>query len=301
MSKCFQIMLQNIRSLTKNFDDLQVLLESLSEKSSAICLTETWLKEYHHTKSMFLGGYRPLVNSNRKKRGGGVAIFIKKSLQAKVVNSCNLNGPQALTIRVTGTVETAIYVTCMYLPPNSVNAEALSKIESYFDSLMIEPQSYNIVCGDFDINFLKNNQKRETLKEIMKGCCMIIIDENSNTQETACSKSNLDIFFCIFTAELKVKKTCICDHYSVCLGFQTGTQMENKLENITSRKWQKIKDISLIEKINFVLSHEISKLENCEKYKTIDNKFEELQILLKSILNRYLPKQVVNQPWLITN
>ena len=101
------------------------------------------------------------------------------------------------------------------------------------------------------------------------------------------------LFFCNFTAELKVKKTCISDHYSVFLGFQTETQMENKLEYITSRNWQKLKDISLIEKINFVLSHEISKLENCEKYKTIDNKFEELQILLKSILGRYLPKQVV--------
>ena len=69
--------------------------------------------------------------------------------------------------------------------------------------------------------------------------------------------------------------------------------MENKLEYITSRNWQKPKDISLIEKIIFVLSHEISKPESCENYKTIDNKFEELQILLKSILDRYLPKQVV--------
>ena len=69
--------------------------------------------------------------------------------------------------------------------------------------------------------------------------------------------------------------------------------MENKLEYITSRYWQELKDISLIEKINFYLSHEISKLESCEKYKTIDNKFEELQILLKSILDSYLPKQVL--------
>ena len=111
-------------------------------------------------------------------------------------------------MRVTGTVETAIYVTCMYMPSNSVNTETLSKIESYIDSLIIEPQSYNIVCGDFNINFLKNNQKRETLNEIMKGC-MKIIDENSITRETACSKSNLDIFSCNFIAELKAKNMYI--------------------------------------------------------------------------------------------
>ena len=67
MSNCFQMMLQNIRSLTKNFDDLKVLLESLSEKPSAICLTEIWLNEFHHTESMFLESYRLLVNINRKK------------------------------------------------------------------------------------------------------------------------------------------------------------------------------------------------------------------------------------------
>ena len=78
MSICFQIMLQNIRSLTKNLDDLQVLLESLSEKTSAICLTETWLKEYHHTKTMFLEGYRTLVNINRKKEK--VLQFLFKNL-----------------------------------------------------------------------------------------------------------------------------------------------------------------------------------------------------------------------------
>ena len=43
------------------------------------------------------------------------------------------------------------------------------------------------------------------------------------------------LVFSNFTAELEVKKTCISGHYSVFLGFQAGTQMENKLEYITSR------------------------------------------------------------------
>ena len=85
MSNCFKIMLQNIRSLTKNFDDLQMLLESLSEKPSAICLTETWLKEYHHTKSMFLEGYRPLVNINRKKEEEVLQFLLKNIYKQKLL------------------------------------------------------------------------------------------------------------------------------------------------------------------------------------------------------------------------
>ena len=69
------------------------------------------------------------------------------------------------------------------MPPNSVNTKTLTKIESYIDSLIIEPQSYNIVCGDFNINFLKNNQKPQTLKEITKGGCMKMIDENSSREK----------------------------------------------------------------------------------------------------------------------
>ena len=90
----------------------------------------------------------------------------------------------------------------MYMPPNSVNRETLTKFESYINSLIIEPQSY-IVCGDFNISFLKNNQKRETLKEIMKRCCMKLIDENLITRETECSKSTLDIFFLQFYSGVK--------------------------------------------------------------------------------------------------
>ena len=80
----------------------------------------------------------------------------------------------------------------------------------------------------------------------MKGCCMKIIDENSITRETECSKLNLDIFSCNFTAELN--KTCASDHYSVFLGFQAGTQMENKLEYITSNTGKNLKISPLLKK-----------------------------------------------------
>ena len=135
------------------------------------------------------------------------------------------------------------------MPPNSVNTETLTKTESYTDSLIIEPQSYNIVCGDFNINFLKNNQKRETLKGFMKGGCMKVIDENSITRETECSKSNLDIFFCNVTAELKVKKTCISDHYSLYfLVFRQEHRLKTNLNTSLQETGKKLKIFPLLKK-----------------------------------------------------
>ena len=60
--------------------------------------------------------------------------------------------------------------------------------------------------------------------------------------------------FCNFTAELNVKNMYIRSVFCFFFGFQVGTQVENKLEYITSRNWQKLKDISLMRKINFVQS-----------------------------------------------
>ena len=73
----------------------------------------------------------------------------------------------------------------MYMPPNTVNTETHTKTESYVDSFLKELQSsFNIVIVDFKIDFLENNQKRATLKEIMKSSCMKKIDKNLITRET---------------------------------------------------------------------------------------------------------------------
>ena len=79
------IMLQNIRSLTKNFDELTLEIASLKEKPIAFCLTETWLKDNFFSNTFHTDGYDELVTSNREKRGGGVAIFVQKNLMLKYV------------------------------------------------------------------------------------------------------------------------------------------------------------------------------------------------------------------------
>ena len=61
------IMLQNMRSLTKNFDELTLEIASLKEKPIAICLTETWLRDKFSSNIFHIDGYDELVTSNREK------------------------------------------------------------------------------------------------------------------------------------------------------------------------------------------------------------------------------------------
>ena len=72
------IMLQNIRSPTKNFDELTLEIGSLKEKPIAICLTETWLKDKFSPNIFHIDGYDELVTSNRGKKEAQVLQFLFK-------------------------------------------------------------------------------------------------------------------------------------------------------------------------------------------------------------------------------
>ena len=74
------ILLQNIRSLQKNFDLLNIHLETLKSKPTALCLTETWLKNHYETSPVSLKEYQKLCICERKKRGVGEGIFVVNNL-----------------------------------------------------------------------------------------------------------------------------------------------------------------------------------------------------------------------------
>ena len=57
------IMLQNMRSLPRNFDEFNAYLNTVDLKPDWICLTENWLSEQKSTEIFYLGGYHPLFMS----------------------------------------------------------------------------------------------------------------------------------------------------------------------------------------------------------------------------------------------
>ena len=56
-NKTLNILLQNIRSMRKNFDSFNVYLETLSIKPMIVCLTETWLNDRFNHSLFTLNGY----------------------------------------------------------------------------------------------------------------------------------------------------------------------------------------------------------------------------------------------------
>ena len=71
-------MLINIRSLNKNFHNLEVLIESLKSKAYIVVCTETFILENYQMYDLY--GYNSHYNHSKLNRNDGVIIFFNKDI-----------------------------------------------------------------------------------------------------------------------------------------------------------------------------------------------------------------------------
>ena len=79
--KGFKIGHLNIRSLIKNIDQLKIYLSN--HQHDIIRINETWLDDKINTYEVSLDGY-DLERKDRKRTGGGVAMYIRNSISYKL-------------------------------------------------------------------------------------------------------------------------------------------------------------------------------------------------------------------------
>ena len=79
----------NIRNLSKNFDNLLDILRDSNNSFNVLCITETWCTDstLKNNTNLHLPNF-DIISQERKtnKRGGGVLIYIHKSLTCNLLN-----------------------------------------------------------------------------------------------------------------------------------------------------------------------------------------------------------------------
>ena len=80
-NKGFKIMHLNIRSLEESIDQFRI--HASNNQYGIICIYETWLYDKISDHEVGIDGY-DLVRKDRKRTGGGVAIYIRNSTNYKV-------------------------------------------------------------------------------------------------------------------------------------------------------------------------------------------------------------------------
>ena len=124
-----------------------------------ICLTETWFTQEREDNSQ-IPGYN-LFCSNRVKRiGGGAAIYIRSSINAKVIERCDSSTVSAVWLLVRHPEMPKTILSCIYHPPSSDNNVTLDYLENSLCKLCSKnPNAKIMVIGDFNkmpLEFLCN-------------------------------------------------------------------------------------------------------------------------------------------------
>lgn len=151
----------NIRSLTKNFSQLQLLVQKY--KPDFLALSEIY---YPYQPAVALNGYnnifktRNAVKTTKGCGGGGVCLYLSDSLKYSPIN---FDG-KLLVIEAVGAhiSQLNIVIVSIYRPPNSKISDTLQDL----DYLIKEIGDHQVIlAGDLNIDFSKNNYTKKQYEE----------------------------------------------------------------------------------------------------------------------------------------
>lgn len=297
----FKILHQNIRSLSKNIDQIKVYLNQIRSQFECLVLTETWkLEDINFFK---LDGYDILYNEGCINKNDGVVIYLKNTINysAQVVQIGEI---RALQISFNIGNKSAI-ITALYRPP-SINANLfLEHLREYFTNITETSVDYHIFLGDMNINIkVENDLSFEYLNILSEYNFISLINETTRINETGGTGTCIDHIFLKTKNTLNdnyrsfIIKTCITDHYTTVLNILEHTQEKNyeiNEKHIKYINYKKLKE--LLRDYNWAQFYELKDV-NLAAEKFVDIVKENMQ--QSTIIQRIKKKETKRSSW-ITN
>lgn len=125
----------------------------VSSKLSVIGVSESGLKSVHSNKLFCIDNYKLLRNDRPKRRLGGVALYVVKNLDVRVIlkSEYQVNCVEYIFVelKVAGT---RVLVGVIYKPPKSVD---LTSVQDAIGQMSSEYKNI-VLMGDFNLNLLDN-------------------------------------------------------------------------------------------------------------------------------------------------
>ena len=146
-SNTFNILYYNCRSLLPKIDYLRAV--TFSDHPDVICLVETWLSPDILDNELYIPDYC-LIRLDRNRHGGGVALFLHKS----ITHSILVSGPLGLEFVLVTLVRHNLHLNLgiFYRPPSS-HSSIFDTLTDVIISLGHSITSNLLIVGDFNISF----------------------------------------------------------------------------------------------------------------------------------------------------
>lgn len=224
-NKALTLLTQNIRSIARNFDGFQVLLQNLGICCDIIVLTECWLsKKAANIPS--LDGYNLHKSDRTFNQNDGIVVYIKNNLKT-VVDEPHFLDCNCLIIKITPDT----VVIAIYRPPSQ-------SIDGFLDSLNINLQKLSsfkniMLIGDININIAAD--KIDTRSHNYLNICSFHGLLPAHYHPTHQSGSCLDhiLIKSKYPSKTLVTNSSLTDHQAVLLTIQITSPRKNCMRSYT--------------------------------------------------------------------
>ena len=295
----FKVLGLNIQSLNAKYDHFITYLKSLNVDScpiEAICLQETWISDAHPIAHLNIENYNFISKPCKASRHGGLAIYLKNDIKFDLINinesPSNIWEGQFIKIHVSD--NTNLILGNIYRPPRD-NIENYQCFIEEFENVIKSFDNNLIICGDFNIDLLRFNEKNiinAFLENILSNGLIPKI-----TYPTRLTENNGTI---IDNAFVKISQnfsrttsgigiTAISDHlpYIVCLDYLANKKIPIKYTRVTKYNNENLEK----------LSNHLIRLNLVEEFKNgnpnINTNYNKFHDLLTDAVKSHIPTKLV--------
>ena len=152
------ILVVNIRSCKKNFDNFISSFSQCIESFACLVFIETWLSEDIDIIFDIPGFY--CHNIYRNHYGGGIKLYLKNCIQSKILSDFTVieDTLEMLTVKLVF-CDIKYILMCIYHPPTSCsikNVDFVDSLTSYLQGVL-NLKIPVIIAGDINLNLLNPN------------------------------------------------------------------------------------------------------------------------------------------------
>lgn len=263
-------------------------VRTVFEKSNIdiICVSETWFQEKVSDVHYTIKGYKLFHNGRKGRKGGGVAIYSKDNLKAKLINKSLNCDVEFINVEVSDNI-TKILVSCVYNPNKNFS------LEPFFSDFSRHVIDYDffVTCGDFNVNILNEDRNKNDLCDFVNSVGLSFVNENLPTRFSPnCNPSLID-YILISDQQLLLlfdQLSFVSDHDLLFCSLNVNlNRTEVPPRYITYRDFKSINYQSLF----YDLSNE--SWSDCWYLTSVDDKLKVFLQKFQNIYNRHVPTRTI--------
>lgn len=298
----FTIFHHNIRSFSKNIDELSATLDQINVNGviDIIVLSETWFTEESCTE---LESYSGFHVHRKDRRGGGLSVYVHNQYKCEALLDLTILNDIAEICTVKITINnTELIIMGTYRPPISANIPDFTAIINNFMSNFSTTQ-YVLLVGDLNMDLLApNNDESDFIVSCYGNSLLPLISKPTRVSHH--SQTCIDHFWFnqLITVTSGVLQVPITDHYITFCLIPLKQNTQNKfLKRFRDHKPDNIEQLILYAE-NFFPNYILPDNMNLdEKVQSFQNKFLETYNTFCPIRSKHIPYKKLSKPWIDKN